>query len=205
MAEEISAFVSNLRIDDEEDQVLDLETVNPNGESIVSLLLLGRLLTERNYNVEAFKKTITTVWAPKHEIVIRALRPNLYAFQFFHWRDMMKVIECRPWCFDNMLILLKEADGDEQPDQVTLKHSPFWIRLKNLPFNNRSNDVVKALVGNMGEILDMEEYVLGFGRFRRVKVMLDVSKPLRRYRKMRDKKGKEIQVDFSYERLHFFV
>lgn len=132
------------------------------------------------------------------------LSPNLYAFQFYHWKDMMKVLEGRPWCFDNMLIILKEADGDEQHYQVSLIHSPFWVRIKNLPFNYRSDDIVKALIGNMGEILDLEEDVLGFGRYRRIKVLLDVTKPLRRYRKLKDKKGREFQVDFAYERLPYF-
>ena len=204
MAEEITTFVSNLRLDEEEEQILDFDTINPNSEKSVSLLLIGKLLTERSFNVEAFKRTITTVWAPIHGLVIRALRPNLFAFQFFHWRDMMKVLDGRPWNFDNMLVLLKEADGDEPPDQVTLNQSPFWVRLKNLPFNMRSDNVVKALIGNMGDIIEIEEDVLGFGRFRRVKVMLDISKPLRRYRKLRDKKGSEIQIDFAYERLPYF-
>ena len=204
MTEEIAESVSRLNIDEEEDEVIDLNTLNPNPENVVSLLLVGRLLTERNFNVEAFKRTITTVWAPVHGLVIRVLKPNLFAFQFFHWRDMLKVLEGRPWCFDNMLVVLKEAEGDEQPDQVSLFSSPFWIRLKNLPFNMRSNDVVKALIGNMGEILDIEEDVLGFGRYRRVKVMLDITKPLRRYRKLRDKNGKDLQIDFAYERLPFF-
>lgn len=204
MAEEISDFVSKLRIDDEEECVLDLKTLNATGDKKISLLLLGRILTERTYNVEAFKRTITTVWASIHGLVIRVLSPNMYAFQFFHWKDMMKVLDGRPWCFDNMLILLKEADGDEQPDQVNLFQSPFWVRIKNLPFNSRSDEIIRALVGNMGEILEIEEDILGFGKYRRVKVMLDVTKPLRRFRRMKDNKGKEIVVDFAYERLPFF-
>lgn len=84
MAEEISNFVSNLRIDDEEDKVIDLDCINPNPENNVSFPLLGRLLTERSFNVEAFKSTITTIWALIHGLVIRVLRPNLFAFQFFH-------------------------------------------------------------------------------------------------------------------------
>ncbi|XP_048502313.1 uncharacterized protein LOC125498299 [Beta vulgaris subsp. vulgaris] len=204
MAEEISEIVSRLRIDTEEADVLDVEIINPNPENKISLLLLGRLLTERSFNVEAFKRTITTVWAPVHGVVIRVLCPNLFAFQFFHWRDMLKVLDGRPWCFDNMLVLLKEADGDEPPDQVTIYQSPFWIRLKILPFNMRSNEVIKALIGNMGEILELEEDVLGIGRYRRVKVMLDTRKPLRRFRKIKDRKGSEIQIDFAYERLPFF-
>lgn len=204
MAEEIADIVSNLRIDEEEAQILDLDALNTNSDVGVSLLLMGCLLTERSYNVEAFKRTITSIWAPVHGLVIRVLSPNLYAFQFFHWRDVKKVLDGRPWCFDNMLILLKEANGDEQLDQVTLIHSPFWVRIKNLPFNIRSDDVIRALVGTMGEILEIEEDVMGFGRYRGVKVMLDVTKPLRRFRKMKDKRGREIQVDFAYEHLPFF-
>lgn len=63
---------------------------------------------------------------------------------------------------------------------------------------------MKALIGYLGEIIKIEEDVLGFGRFRRVKVMLDITKPLRRYRKFKDKKGNDIQIDFAYERLPFF-
>lgn len=204
MAEEISRIVSQLTIDDEEDEVLDLGALNPSVENKLSLVLFGRLLTERSYNVEAFKRTITSVWAPSQGLVIRVLSQNFFAFQFFHWRDMAKVIDGRPWCFDNMLILLKEADGEEQPDQVKIIHSPFWVRIKNLPFNYRSDEIVKALVGNMGEILEIEEDVLGIGRYRRVRVMMDVTKPLRRYRKLKDKRGRELHVDFAYERLPFF-
>lgn len=54
MAEEIADSVSKLRIDEEEDQILGLDIINPNGENTVSLLLMGRLLTERSFNVEAF-------------------------------------------------------------------------------------------------------------------------------------------------------
>lgn len=63
MAEEIADCVSKLRIDEEEDHVLDLETINPKTENVVFLLLVGRLLTKSNFNVDAFKQTITTVCA----------------------------------------------------------------------------------------------------------------------------------------------
>lgn len=103
-----------------------------------------------------------------------------------------------------MLVLLKKADGDEQPEQVNIQHYPFWVRIKNLPFNYRSNIIVKNLIGNMGEILEIEKDVLGFGKYRRVKVLLDITKPLRRNRRLKDKNGREFQVDFAYERLPFF-
>ena len=205
MAEEITKFCSQLRIDDEEETVLDLEVLNPSHDSEkVSLLLLGRLLTERSYNVEAFKRTMTTVWGLAHGVAIRVLSPNLYAFQFFHWKDLKKVMDGRPWCFDNLLLLLMEATGEEQPDHVKINQSPFWVRIKNLPFNYGSDEIIRASVGNMGEILELEEDVLGIGRYRRVRVLLDVTKPIRRFRRLKDRNGKEFQVDFAYERFFLF-
>lgn len=56
----------------------------------------------------------------------------------------------------------------------------------------------------MGEILDLEEDMLGIGRYKRVRVMMDVTKPIRRFRRLKDRYGKEFQVDFAYERLPFF-
>lgn len=205
MAEEIISKCSDLTIDDEEGTVIDLGgTKAPEDGNNIDLMLIGRLLTEKSYNVEAFKRTMTKIWAPAHGLAIRVLSPNLYALQFFHWKDKEKVLIERPWCFDNVLILLKEIEGDEQPEQVKITHSPFWVRIKNLPFNCRSDEDAKALMKSMGDVLELEEDKLGIGRYRRVKVLLDVRKPLRRFQKIKDKRGREIQVDYAYERLPFF-
>lgn len=91
---------------------------------------------------------------------------------------MMKVLEGCSWCFDNMLNILKESTVYEQPDQVNITHSLFWVRIKNLLFNYRTNNIVKAFIGNMGEILETKEDGLGIGRYKRVKVLLDITKPL---------------------------
>ncbi|XP_021761808.1 uncharacterized protein LOC110726645 [Chenopodium quinoa] len=205
MADEIVSRYANLHLDEEEGGVVDLGVVE--SEQLTekfNLMLIGRLVTNRPYNVEAFKSTMIKVWTLSNKLIIRTLSPNLYVFQFFHWRDKEKVLTGRPWCFDNMLLVLKEIEGGEQPEQVSLFHSPFWVRLRNLPFNCRSDNDVRELVINLGDLMEIEKDVLGLDRFRRVRVMINVPKPLRRYQKIRDKGGKEAIVEFTYERLPFF-
>lgn len=81
MAEEISNIVSKVTIDEEKEAILDLDTLNPNLEnSKLSLVVIGKLLKERYYNIDAFKGTINRVWSPAHGLVIKVLSPNLYAF-----------------------------------------------------------------------------------------------------------------------------
>lgn len=94
---------------------------------------------------------------------------------------MAKVMEGRPWCFDSMLILVKATDGEEQLDQVLITHSSFWVRIKNIPFNYQCNEIIRDLSGNTSEILDIEEDVLGIGIYMRVKVLFNVTKPLRHF------------------------
>lgn len=205
MADELTLQCAKLRLVEEEKEIVDLGIVaTKDSNDNLELLLVGKLLTERPYNVEAFKRTIMKVWAPMKGMVIRVLGPNLYAFQFFHWRDKDKVMIGRPWCFKNSLIVMKEIEGDEQPEEVELNHLPFWVRVKKLPFNCRSVAHVRALTMGMGDILEFEEDVWGLDRFRRVKIKLDVTKPLRRVKASVDKKGREVTVEFSYERLPFF-
>ncbi|XP_021760595.1 uncharacterized protein LOC110725422 [Chenopodium quinoa] len=100
--------------------------------------------------------------------------------------------------------MTKEVDGTEQPEKIPLYHSPFWIRIKHLPLNCRSNSNVKELVSNMGEVVEIEEDPLGLDCTRRVKVMLNVTKPLHRVQRVRDKCGNIVLVEFAYKRLPFF-
>ncbi|XP_021721237.1 uncharacterized protein LOC110688781 [Chenopodium quinoa] len=205
MAEDLISRYENLRLEEDEGGIVDLGDVDSsNSQENFNLLLIGRLVTERPYNVEAFKATMTKVWALSRKIVIRVLGPNLFAFQFFHWRDKQKVLDGRAWCFDNLLLVLKEVEGDKQPERIALYHSPFWVRIKHLPFNCRSDSDVRELVSNLGEVLEIEEDLLGLDRYRRVRVLINIAKPLRQFQRIRDKGGKEICVEFAYERLPYF-
>ncbi|XP_021775173.1 uncharacterized protein LOC110739027 [Chenopodium quinoa] len=182
MADDIVSRYANLKLDDEDEGVVDLGVVESSSlTKKFHLSLIGRLVTERPYNVEAFKNTMMKVWALQDNLVIRVLGPNLYAFQFFHWRDKEKVKAGRPWCFDNLLLVLREVEGDEQPEKIPLFHCLFWVRIQFLSFNCRSDEDVKELVANWGEVLELEEDTLGLDRFRRAKIMINVAKPLRHF------------------------
>ncbi|XP_021715007.1 uncharacterized protein LOC110682971 [Chenopodium quinoa] len=52
--------------------------------------------------------------------------------------------------------------------------------------------------------MELEEDLLGLERFRRARVMININKPLRRFQRIRDKRGRVVCVEFAYERLPFF-
>ncbi|KAL2899046.1 hypothetical protein RDABS01_024128 [Bienertia sinuspersici] len=64
--------------------------------------------------------------------------------------------------------------------------------------------VVSSIASNIGEVLEVEDDESGVENFRRVRVMLDINKPLRRFQKIKTKSGEVIKVECKYERLPFF-
>ena len=62
--------------------------------------LVGRFLTDRTVNFHAMKTTLSTIWRPVKGVYIRAQKPNLFVFKFFHEVDMERVIKGGKWTFD---------------------------------------------------------------------------------------------------------
>ncbi|XP_010674813.1 uncharacterized protein LOC104890894 [Beta vulgaris subsp. vulgaris] len=205
MAKNLSIQCSKLRISDEENEIVDLgDVISPEVDDQVSLMLVGCLVTDRPFNLDAFKKTMVMAWAVSKKVVIQAVAANLFVIHFFHWRDKEKVMEGRPWCFDQHLLVLNELSGDEQPTKIPLNLSPFWVRIYHLPFNCRSDNDVRAITVALGLVLSIEPDALGLNKYRRVKVLLDVNKPLRRIQKIKGKNGTTLTIEFKYERLPYF-
>ncbi|XP_021762243.1 uncharacterized protein LOC110727015 [Chenopodium quinoa] len=180
MADELADNYANLTLNSEETDVVDVGDIDhPEQDSRVSLTLVGKLYTDRGINFDAFKRTMNHAWALKGKVIIRKLESNLFAFQFSNSRDMEKVMAGRPWCFEQALLLLNSINGNEQPSEVQLTHSPFWVRLENLPFNSRSENHVKTIASNIRDVLEIEDDDSIICKSRRVRVLLDVRKPLR--------------------------
>ncbi|KAK2989806.1 hypothetical protein RJ640_006123 [Escallonia rubra] len=108
-----------------------------------------------------------------------------------------------PWSFDKQLLILKEYDGDTQPSEIDLNWSPFWIQIHNLPFNQMEKGTGEAIGRRCSQVLDMDVNAdgIGWGRCLRVRVLVDVSKSLRRGTMVRGLGSSPRWVRFQYERL----
>lgn len=146
MVDELVEHCSKLSISNVEDDMVDLDGVDDNSQDdILNLRLVGRVLTTKPLNLDAVRRTLQQVWSLKDGVVIRALGVNLFLFQFFHWKDCEKVLNGRPWSFENKLIVLQEVEKGKQPGDIVLNYSPFWVRMYDLPFGYRSDDKVRTI------------------------------------------------------------
>lgn len=108
MADELAVQCSKMQLANNDDDIVKLGEFPDEGENDkLSLRLVGRVVTERPLNFDAVKRTLTHVWNLKESLVIRSMGMNLFLFQFFHWMDRDKILNGRPWCFKNKLLVIQ--------------------------------------------------------------------------------------------------
>ncbi|KAK0589012.1 hypothetical protein LWI29_008492 [Acer saccharum] len=81
------------------------------GESVLSLCLVGKILTTKAVNKDAFINVMTSIWRTREEVDIEALEGNVFAFHFKNSEDRKRIQSGGPWSFDRALIALEEPTG----------------------------------------------------------------------------------------------
>lgn len=136
-------------------------------------------------------------------ITIKDIKPGLFLFQFFHADDMQWVRSGGPWSFDNALLVLNIVKPGEDPTSVSLTDIDFWIQIHDLPVGYMSEVVGKQLGNFFGTFLeyDANNNSSIWREFMRLKIRMDVRKPLRRKKKICKRDKTEVIVHCKYERL----
>ncbi|KAL5774833.1 hypothetical protein ACOSP7_012390 [Xanthoceras sorbifolium] len=180
--EEIARRCANLSLTDEDGPIAKVkDDVRMEGMRRPSLSLVGKLISNRKVNREAFKNTIASIWRVKREVSIESIGVNL-----------KRVLEGGSWSFDKNLLVLKEAVGIRRVADVNFTLAHFWVQIYNLPLASMNKKMGEFLGGLIGEFL-------------RVRVLIDVLKPLKRgLRFMFGDNGEECSVLLRYERLPNF-
>ncbi|GMY19573.1 hypothetical protein FCV25MIE_14812 [Fagus crenata] len=207
MAEDLAEMCRRLHLSDTERSNLRLRTGKiQQSKHEAKYSLLFRLLTTRPFNGEAFKATVRNLWASPGGITVRDIEDNLFLAVFNRRDDLERVIVQSPWTFDKKLIQTIRFEADMQPTAVKFTHSMFWIRVYNLPILSMVHEVGEDIGNNIGRLVevDVPENGIGWGRFLRIRVELDVTKPLLRGKILEGDDGKPFWVDFRYEHLPIF-
>lgn len=108
--------------------------------------------------------------------------------------------------FDNAMMILEKVVPGEDPLQVQLWHLNTWVQIHDLPMGLMSEVVGQQLGNFFGEFLqyDAKNNSSIWREYMRIKIRIDVRRPLKRKKKIIKKDGKEITVTCRYERLGDF-
>ena len=177
-----------------------------NSKQHAKFSILFKLQTSKEFNKEAFKSTIQKLWHGLHGVTIKEVGNNLFLAIFISEEDLVEVLDRSPWSFYRRLIFLKRLIRDLSPGNVFFKYSPFWIRVFNIPIKSMNSLVGSWIANEIGVpiLVDSPKSGFAWGPFLRIRVDIDVTKPLMRGKIIHIEGAKEGWVFFRYERLPTF-
>ncbi|GMY05644.1 hypothetical protein FCV25MIE_00883, partial [Fagus crenata] len=117
--------------------------------------------------------------------------------------ERRKVMTGAPWLFDNSLLLLKEFDGSCPASQVQFSWCCFWVQFYGVPLfymTKQTGEHVGSIFGKVEEV-DVFENGVGWATYLRVRICLDITKPIPRGRVVTFNSLGQMWVSFKYERL----
>lgn len=62
----------------------------------------------------------------------------------------------------------------------------------------------KVIASRLGQVLDIDDNSVYLDNYRRIRVNMDITKPLCRFQNVRGRDGKVFRIDLAYFRFFFF-
>ncbi|KAJ0096620.1 hypothetical protein Patl1_27306 [Pistacia atlantica] len=123
---------------------------------------------------------MSQVWKLEGWIHFTDAGEKLFLLEFQNVTDLQKVLNGRPWSFDRALIAIQRVDSSTLSNASYFTHEPFWVQLHNMPFAAMNDDYGVQLASAIGKVLEVDVGAnsLGWGSFMRVKVEVELTKPL---------------------------
>ncbi|XP_030945895.1 uncharacterized protein LOC115970397 [Quercus lobata] len=207
MEQEVIDSLQKLRlIKEEEEDILITNTSRPDLIEECSLSFFRRLLTNHHQNQRALKNTLRQAWKMGSDLRIVEVGKGILQFKFNSMYQLDWVGKSGPWNFDSKLLLLCRWRKGLSVSNITFTHSPFWVQVWGLPFEQMSKEVGKNIGRKIGKVIEVDKWSLQAdqAKFLRARVDMPIDKPLRRRGYVAIEEGGRSWVTFKYERLPTF-
>nr|GLL49694.1 uncharacterized protein LOC109174453 [Ipomoea trifida] len=188
---DISNMCANLTLADVDDEDVSMHVQHAPGEQDDGegfFYAVCRVVTGKPIRFTFFQETMAAVWRPVMGLTMRQLQPHRFLVRFYLETDIVRVLADGPWTFEQCLLVMQR------------------VPIHGLPPGFRSEVVVAAIGSFLGSLVQTDERNFdGTMRlFYRVRVAIDITKPLKKQMKLKRDNGTWAFVDFRYERLPTF-
>ena len=200
--EEVESMWKKLSLSEEEEQGFEV----PKSSGISSSLLAGKFLTHRSINKEAVIRTFRPLWRTRKPFRTHEMGDNKLVFEFENDVDLERVMEYEPWTFDKHLVLFQRIEDSTTISSLSFNECAFWIQIHNLPIKSMTSELGMSIGKSLGRVICVSETneFASIGRSLRIRVAINVNKPLSRGRKLWENGVGVGWASFRYERLPNF-
>lgn len=203
---EVLKRMEKFTLSEQEDGGVDLELQDVEGsEDLCENSLVGRIWGEYAVNYTGLKQTLSKLWCEEGEVKIFELKNKMYQFVFTKEEERRRVLEKRLWTFDNQLLVIHPWRKGLDYALDAFCSSLMWVQAWQIPVQWLSMDTSWKLgrVFSQCNKVVIPENGSSEGRFAKLLVEMDLTKPLIRGTKLRCK-GDETWIEFKYKNIPLF-
>ena len=92
-----------------------------------SLCMVGKILSNKIVNKEAFMRVIGKIWRVDEGMDIESVKGNMFSFYFKDEDDLNRVLSGGPWSFDDALIAMEKPIGRGTIESKVFQWTDFWV------------------------------------------------------------------------------
>jgi hypothetical protein len=143
---------------------------------------VGKVLAEKLVNAEGLAQALGKIWCPIKGVTCKDWGRIFFLFTFHQASGKRRALEDGPWMFGKDLVVMMELDEAKAIEDLEFVYIPIWVRVMKLPFGMMNKVTGEAIGEQMGSFMtmDLDEDGTARGRYLRIKVFLDIRKPLMR-------------------------
>ncbi|XP_023644233.1 uncharacterized protein LOC111832127 [Capsella rubella] len=166
-----------------------------------SISLIGRTLNPSCQPMKNLIRVMPRKWQKPGRMRGVALSNEKFQFIFDSEHDLLEVLAKGTHTYNDWSLAVDR--WYESPPANYLQCIPIWVQIWNLPVNFFTVKAITALGELIGEVKEVafDPDIPQIQEFVRVKVLFDVSRPLRRAKELKLPKGGVTTIRFQYERI----
>lgn len=171
------------------------------GEKIVAGCLMGKVLHNKKVNLEGLRLAMSQVWRTVREVRIEELGDNIFMFKFATEADKRRILAGGPWHFNRALMVLIEPTSIRELTKLSFSHVSFWIQIHNVPIMCMNEETIRDFGKEIGKVEEVGTNAAGecIGKYARLRVPVDVTKPLVKVLSLEPEEDGEEGVDMENE------
>ncbi|KAK8684373.1 hypothetical protein V6N13_040403 [Hibiscus sabdariffa] len=205
MASDLIHSMENLQFTEAESESVVVEPPCEAGDS--GLWLVGSVISSKAVDGDSVCRIFRSVLKSKNIIDILELRPNFFLIKPVMAAAKDMILKRRPWIIHEDLFSIEPYNPDWHAVDFSFTNMVIWVRVYQLPLRAMNGSMGLQLGATIGKAIGVDHRVEGgnFGEFLRIKVSIDITKPLRRCILLGNGQGrKPSPCPLKYERLPRF-
>ncbi|KAK9286260.1 hypothetical protein L1049_014647 [Liquidambar formosana] len=164
------------------DEIEDLVPATGLLDEVMGLLLVGKIVAEKGFNKQLVISILSKAWNQLESLNVTFLAQNTFLFGFSKVEDRNKILSSGPWNVKGFLIVVKEWSLGLVLEEISFSLSPFSVQIHGLPLDLKTVHNASKIGGRFGgfiEVDDRWENQLALNNFLRIRVNIDILKPLK--------------------------